>query len=358
MRTSIFCILAVFFLVGICDEAEAQLNRRSIKRNNKRMSSFKGRKQWFPEQNRYNMIGVTLGAMNYYGDLAPSSSMISTDLSLTRPAIGLVYSHRFGPRYALTGSFTYGAIRGSDQDSADPDDENAVFRYNRNLSFRNRIKELAIIASFDLWPNSATYISRVQWTPYAFAGLAVFHHNPQAKAPDFAVDGVTPLEKGGEWVDLQPLGTEGQHASLRESDVNYGAKPYKLIQLAIPFGVGARFRLNQLMDFSVEFGFRYLFTDYLDDVSKNYVDLGVFGDNELAKALSYRSNELPGIADQLVSLPSTVDGHDRVYNVLPGYGHEMVWNKRGGQDDRDIYTMTTFKLTYIYGKTYNRAKFR
>src|SRR5690606_15793477 len=358
MRTSIFCILTVFLLVGICEESEAQLNRRTIKRNNKRMSSFRGRKQWFPEQNKYNMMGVTLGAMNYYGDLAPSSSMFSRELSLTRASAGPVYSHRLGPRCALSGSFTYGTLRGSDQESADPKDENAVYRYNRNLSFRNRIKELAIIASFDLWENSATYISRVQWTPYAFAGLAVFHHNPQARAPQFEVDGVTPLPNAGEWVDLQPLGTEGQRSALRESDINYGAKPYKLIQLAIPFGVGARFRLNQLMDFSVEFGFRYLFTDYIDDVSKNYVDLGVFGDNELAKALSYRSNELPGIGDQLVAMPSTVEGHDREYNLLPGYGHEMVWNKRGGQNDRDIYTTTTLKLTYIYGKTYNRAKFR
>lgn len=348
-----FC---VFLLLGT--DAEAQLNRKAIKKNNKRMSSYRGHKRGFPKQNVYNSVGVTLNAFNYYGDLAPRSSLISTNLGLTRPAIGLVLSHRFGPRYSLTGGFTYGTILGSDSKSANRDNENDVSRYNRNLSFRNRIKELSVVASFDLWENVATYISRVKWTPYAFAGIAVFHHNPQAKAPMYQVDGITPLPEAGQWVDLQKLGTEGQRAELRETDANYGAKPYKLIQVAIPIGVGARFRINQLTDFSVEFGFRYLFTDYIDDVSKHYVDLGVFGNDELAKAMSYRTNEVEGVAGSLRSLPSTVEGHNRNYMLLPGYGTEGKWNVRGNKNDKDIFTVTTFKLTYIYGKTYNRAKFR
>ena len=73
---------------------------------------------------------------------------------------------------------------------------------------------------------------------------------------------------------------------------NHGIKSYKKFQVAIPFGIGARFRLNEMLDLSAELGFRYLFTDYIDDVSKNYVDLGVFGNDELAKAMSYRTNEV------------------------------------------------------------------
>ena len=349
--------LCFLLLLGVSD-ADAQMNRKTIKKNNKRMSSYQGRKRGFPKQNIYNTIGVTLNACNYYGDLAPRQSPISTNLGLTRPALGLAMSRRYGPRYSMTAAFTYGTILGSDFKSADPDDENSFYRYNRNLSFRNRIKELSIVASFDLWGNSATYISRVRWTPYVYGGLAVFHHNPQAKAPEFQLDGVTRLPEAGKWVDLQKLGTEGQRSDLRETDANYGAKPYKLIQVAIPIGVGARFRINQLTDFSVEFGFRYLFTDYIDDVSKQYVDLGVFGNNELARAMSYRTNEISSVADKLRPFPSTVEGHNQTYMLLPGYGSEGRWNVRGNKNDKDIYTVTTFKLTYIYGKTYNRAKFR
>jgi hypothetical protein len=356
MKKLLLLLLPFFVLLGSI-EAEAQMTRKAIKRNNKRLSSFRGRKQHFGKEKAYSMVGFSLNAMNYYGDLAPRPSRFSTDISLTRPAIGLVLSHRFGPRYSLTGTFTYGTLRGSDAESASKNDENGISRYQRNLSFRNRIKELSVVASMDLWENQSTYLSRVKWTPYAFAGLAIFHHNPQAKAPETDLDG-NPLKDGGEWVKLQKLGTEGQRADLREGDVNYGIKPYKLIQPAIPFGVGVRFRVNQIIDFSVEVGFRYLFTDYIDDVSKNYVDLGVFGDNELAKAMSYRSSELPGIEEKLVFEQSTVEGHNRGYYLLPGYGKEHPENIRGNRNDKDTYMVTTFKLTYIFGKTFHRAKFR
>jgi hypothetical protein len=355
----IFYLFLIFALMGSVYEADAQMNRKKIRQNNKRMSSFRGKKFGFGKDKAYSSIGFSLNTFNYYGDLSPKSGKLSTDLSFTRPGIGIHFSHRFGPRYQLNGAFTYGAIKGSDSKSADKTDTDSNFRYRRNLSFRNRIKELSVVASMDLFENMSTYISRARWTPYAFAGLAVFHHNPQAQVPDFHLDGVTRFSNAGDWINLRDLGTEGQYAKLEKSDKNSGIKPYKLIQVAIPFGVGARFRINQLLDFSVELGFRYSFTDYLDDVSKNYVDLGVF-DSELAKAMSYRGNELseaknnPGM---LVSYTSTRK-FGGTYDVLPGFGSEHRDNWRGNKSDKDTYMITTFKLTYIVGKSFHRAKFR
>jgi len=352
MRKLLLLALAVLFF-SLAPEAEAQMNRRSIKKNNKRISSYRGRKSWFGKEKIYNMVGLSVSALNYYGDLSPKTSRFSTDLSFTRPAIGLHFSHRFGPRYALTGTFLYGTLKGSDSESANQGDtENGVYRYQRNLSFRNRIKELSVVASFDLFQNSATYISRVNWTPYAFVGASMLLHNPQAQAPATDLHGV-PLDQAGEWVDLQELGTEGQRSQLQPGDANYGLSQYKKLQIAIPIGLGVRFRLNEILDFSFETGFRYLFTDYIDDVSRNYVDLGVFGTNELAKAMSYRSNEV-------VQNPTgTYDGRDGVtYNVVPGYGSEHPSNNRGDKGDRDIFMVTTLKVTYIIGKSFHRAKFR
>ena len=351
-----YCLLIAAFLCGYAFEGYGQLNRKAIKKNNRRIGSYRGQKSHFGKDKIYNAVGFSLNALNYYGDLAPKPSRFSTDISFTRPAIGLSFSHRFGPRYTLTGAFTYGTLTGSDTESADKfDSENGIFRYKRNLSFRNRIKELSIVASFDLFENMATYISRVKWTPYAFAGLAVFHHKPQAQAPDTDVNG-NPLAEAGEWVDLHALGTEGQNASLASTDANSGMKAYKLIQPAIPFGLGVRFRINEVMDLAGEVGFRYLFTDYIDDVSKNYVDLGYFGNNELAKAMSYRGNEITEFASMRESYVSSVDG--RTYSTLPGYGREHPENLRGNDGDRDIYMVTTIRLTYILGKTFHRAKFR
>ena len=291
---------------------------------------------------RYNSIGVSFDVLNYYGDLAPLPEKFSTDFSLTRPGVGIFFSRKYGSFYSLQASFVYGTIRGSDHESADKNDsQNGIFRYQRNLSFRNRIKELSVIGVFDLFKNQHTYIYRASWTPYAFFGVALFHNNPQGKVPMKDLNGNT-LARGGEWVDLQPLGTEGQHASLNNSDVNYKIKPYSRIQAAIPLGAGVRVRIKSNLDISGEFGFRYVFTDYLDDVSRNYVDLGAFGNNELAKAMSYRSNEIVTPDHNYVSAYD-----NQSYNVLSGYGHEHQSNVRGNKNDRDIYTVMTLKVGYI-----------
>jgi hypothetical protein len=235
MKRLLHLTLLIGILVAAGTEGQCQLNRRQVKKNNKKMGKFEGFRYSFKNK-AYSAVGISLNAFNYYGDLSPAPKKISTDLSLTRPAIGISFIHRFGPRYQLVGSFTYGGIRGSDIESADKGDtQNGVFRYNRNLSFRNRLKELSVVAHVDLCQNKATYISRLNWTPYLYAGVAVFHHNPQAQAPEFDAAG-NETGKKGEWVDLQPLGTEGQNAKLQKGDVNYGISPYKRIQIAIPLG--------------------------------------------------------------------------------------------------------------------------
>jgi hypothetical protein len=349
MRKITYLLIVAVMVMLAHQDAYSQMNRRQIKKNNKRIGSFRGKKSNFDKNKVYNAIGISLNAMNYYGDLSPTPKRISTDLSLTRPAIGISFTHRFGPRYQLVGSFTYGGIRGSDNESADPDDlDNGVFRYVRNLSFRNRIKELSAVAQVDLFENQSTYISRVPWTPFVYAGLAVFHHNPQAQVPKTDLLG-NPFSDAGEWVNLKPLETEGNS--------------YHLIQFAIPFGLGARFRVNEVIDISGEFGFRYTFTDYLDDVSGNYIDLTTL-DSEKAKALSYRSNELPKSGpnsryDEIVNNLYTGYGS---FNTVAGYGHvntNGLPNPRGGlSGDKDIYMVTTIRVTYILGKTFHRAKFR
>lgn len=363
MRKFYLAMTAVLMLFFV-GESSAQMNRKSIKKNNRRISTFRGKKFHFGKEKIYNAIGFTVSALNYYGDLAPRPSKFSTDISFTRPALGISFSHRFGPRYTLTAGFMYGTLKGSDAESANKADTgNGVYRYQRNLSFRNRIEELSVVATFDLFQNQATYISRVRWTPYISLGLAVFHHNPQALAPAKGLNG-QPLAEAGKWVNLRSLGTEGQYATLNSTDANAGIKPYKLIQLAIPMALGVRFRLNEVMDLAAEIGFRYTFTDYLDDVSKSYVDLGVFNGNELAKAMSYRSGELPQFAPSSGNPDlRTYQGRDgQSYTVVRGYGEEFNQggntNKRGNSKDRDIYMVTTFRLTYILGKTFHRAKFR
>lgn len=353
MRKLWLAIIGSFILLAGSEKALAQMNRKNIKKNNKRIASFKGKKSHFGKDKIYNAIGFSVNALNYYGDIAPRPQRVSTDISFTKPGLGVSFAHRFGPRYTLQAQFMYGVLKGSDAESADQADlDNGVFRYRRNLSFRNHIKEFSVVAILDLFKNQGNYISRAKWTPYGFVGIAGFLHNPRGLAPATGVNG-TPLPEAGTWVKLRPLGTEGQNSTLAPTDVNFGIKPYKLAQFAIPFGAGVRLRVNEVMDIWGDLGFRYTFTDYLDDVSQNYVDLGVLN-SELARAMSYRSSEIP-----LTSSTNTYQGRNGTsYTVVNGYGQEHPENLRGSKKDRDIYMVTSIRLTYILGATFHRAKFR
>ncbi len=351
MRKSVLVGALLAFLLVEASDVLAQFNTKGIKNENKRIAGYRGTKSKFGKGKIYNSIGISLNALNYYGDLAPSPSSFSTDLSFTKPGFGISYTHRFGPRYSLMAQFMFATIKGSDAESADKGDlSNGIYRYQRNLSFRNQIKELSVVAIFDLFENDQTYMSRVKWTPYAYLGIAAFMHNPQAIAPAKDLQG-NPLPEAGNYVDLEPLGTEGQHSNLASTDANYGIKPYSLLQVAIPFGLGARFRLNDVMDLSADVGFRYTFTDYLDDVSANYVDLTKLS-SPLAQAMSYRTNELAGYPTDPKA--SGIPG----VNVQAGYGSEHPDNKRGGKKDNDIYMVTSIRLTYIIKANYHLAKFR
>lgn len=349
------CIFWMFCFLGLTISGHAQFNRKAIKRNNKRIANYRGHKAHFGKEKIYSAIGFSVNATNYYGDLAPKPGIVSTDISFTRPGIGILFSHRFGPRYTLMGQFMYATLRGSDKTSADPNNAEYNGRYLRNLEFRNNVKELTVVAYFDLFENMATYISRVKWTPYAYAGIAGFISTPRGRAPETDLSG-NALSQGGQWVKLRPLGTEGQYSTLEPTDANYGIKPYSAFQFAVPIGIGARFRVNEVIDFWADIGYRYTFTDYLDDVSRNYVDLGVFGDNELARAMSYRTNELD--PSRLTNLVSYVGRDGKTYTVQGGYGSELQYNIRGSKNDKDIYLVTSLKITYILGATFHKAKFR
>lgn len=327
------------------------------------MSKFHGRKNAFTKQKQYDYIGVSVNLMNYLGDIVPKSSFGSTKLSFTRPGFSIVYGHRFGPRFSVQGSYSLGRLQSDDFKVADPAGQDSRFRYVRNASFRNDINEIAAVAIVDWFKNEGSYLNRVEFTPYAMLGVAVFHHNPKAKVPDTYTQTGQPLPEAGQWVALQPLGTEGQFADLQPTDANFGIKPYKLWQIAIPFGLGVRYNLAEALDISFDISARFLFTDYLDDVSRNYVDLGVLS-SDLARALSDRTLEttavMTGDTRDLSNFNTyTYVGRDgQTYTTVNGFGSEFRDNKRGGSNVNDLYFVTSFRITYILGASFRRAKFR
>ena len=205
------------------------------------------------------------GISNYQGDLQGKRFT----LSQSHPAIGLGVSYDLSNKFIIRTGFTYGKVEGNDKRNA-----GAKGIEFRNLNFKSNITELQMGLEYNLFDLSYRDIS-----PYAFAGVAVYHFNPYTS------------DVAGNKVFLKPLSTEGQ-GLLQYPD----RKPYKLTQFAIPFGGGLKFILSDNLQLGLEIGLRKLFTDYLDDVSTNYVDSATLfaAKGQQAADLAYRGDEVPG----------------------------------------------------------------
>lgn len=357
--------ILVLTLLTISFETQAQKRKYGMN-SSKKQSSYRGGKVQHGGIGikKYSTVGLSVNAMNYFGDITPKPSRFSTDLAFTKLGFGLTYTKVFHPQAAWRAAFNYGTISGDDF-SADNSAPPSQYLYLRNLHFRNSILEVSWGLEINLIPNSGGANNRFPLNPYIFLGLAAFKHNPQAKAPAFDLTG-SPLAEAGQWVDLQPLGTEGQNLA--------GGKPYSLIQVAIPIGLGIKVRLPDDWDLNFEVGFRQLFTDYIDDVGGPYPNLSEL-DSELARAMSERSGESTGILSEetrsyngsnVVASPwgfRDPDTGDLVsYNVGGNYGFDNIENQggvRGSSGQKDLYIITQLRLVYIFGHvSRKKAKFR
>ena len=351
-------ILIIFLCAFSLTEVEAQKKKGYLKKKNKSISKYKGGSIHFSKNKRYLSVGGGLNFNNYFGDLAPRSETMSTNFALTRPGFSLEAVYRYTPNFSFRGNIGWYRIQGDDF-SSDPNDENDRFRYGRNLQFRNDIFELSAQGIWDIFGNHGTFLNRVQFTPYVWAGVSVLYHEPKGKVPDTNRDGTTPMPEAGQWVKLRPLGTEGQFTTV------YDVAEYSSVQFSVPAGIGIRASLSKRLDFSFELGYKILFTDYIDDVSGMFIDLGAL-DNDLSKVMSDRSIEPVAVVsgearnfenlNQQISYVSQYDG--QTYETLAGYGHEHPDNIRGNSSDNDQIFVTSFKITYILTGSFQRAKFR
>jgi hypothetical protein len=298
--------------------------------------------QRYNKRNRYATVGVTLQAMNYWGDMAPRPTLGSFYVPLTRPKLGVNYTYKFAPRISGRAALAWGRISGDDSRAAGREGDN-VYRNVRNLSFRNDIKELSFVGILDLNENRRSYLRRPKYNAHVFAGVSVFHHNPKTYW-----DGGQGLEAG--WYSLQPLGTEGQNVAGQ----GYPS-PYRRIQIAIPFGFAFTYRLDRRWDLGAEIGIRKTFTDYLDDVSTNYAAKSdLMGQGGLASAL---------LSDRSASA-TPPPGYFLQTEVANGVTFQNVngWGRRGDQrgdpGDKDWFFTAGVQLSYILRPNIRSPKFR
>ena len=212
-------------------------------------------------------FGFGLGAGHYFGDL-------NTRAKLNRPklAAGIFFRKNFGNYIALrlAGNFTQLGY-------SDVYNDHNEFMKRRNLSFNSKVWELGLQGDFNFYrfmPGDPDF----SFTPYITLGVSAFSYDPYAYLR-------------GTKYPLRQQGTEGQNDSAS------GLKPYGTMALAIPFGVGLKYAINDRINIGFEIVHRFTNTDYLDDVSRTYPGLQAFGVDpitgqpEAAALLSDRSYE-------------------------------------------------------------------
>lgn len=266
-------------------------------------------------------VGISAGVMNSLTDLGGKKGIggkFVKDLNMGNNEfcgglyMGLLYKYLIGLRLEAT----VGKVSAYDSILKGVTDI-ARARYNRNLSFRSSITEINLMLEFHPFYAFIDFAAKdyapPRYSPYILAGIGYFSFNPQAKL-------------NNQWVDLQPLRTEGQgFTEYPES------KPYKLSAVSIPVGGGVKYELSSLVNVRAEFIYRATNSDYIDDVSRNYVDENLFP-KYLAGA----------------RLNNALQLHDRQRGeYLP---QSDPGKKRGNPKDKDNYFSFNVKIGIVLGK--------
>jgi hypothetical protein len=220
-------------------------------------------------------IGGFAGGSFYMGDINPNKPFLQTSI-----AYGLLGRYPLNSRWAVKVNLYKGILNGSDN----------VSKYNeeRSLEFTSSIWELGGVAEFNFLPYFTGSL-KCYFTPYIFGGVAALYHRPKLGN-----------------IDLRDYHTENT--------------TYSYSVLSIPFGIGVKYSFSKRIATSLEWGMRKTFTDYIDDISKDY----------------YIDPNSPTLnPDELESLPYS----DPNRNHLPGM-------QRGNSKTNDWYSFAGLTITY------------
>lgn len=260
--------------------------------------------------------GISLGLMKGVTDVgAKKGSVFSPstyDWKTVQPFAGIYVGMTYKYLYEARLEINLGHIEGNDANS------NSNFVRARNFHYKTSIVEGSLLAAIYplMFLNSDNLPA---FSPYVMAGIGVFSFYPTGYY-------------NGNWYKLRRLHTEGQTSPEFPE-----RKEYNLKSICFPMGLGLRYEINHKFNLRVEGIFRNTLSDYLDDVSKTYVDPEIIkrnspeGEREEAAALSQMYKEL---------FPNA----------------NFIGRNRGNANTTDKYFTITFKLGYVLGRTRIKQK--
>lgn len=175
-------------------------------------------------------IGVFAGGSNYIGDVGREYFIYPNNFMG-----GVLYKRNLNPRIALRGNLTYAKISDNDNSSRN------LGRFNRDISFTNSVKELAVGLEFNFFEYNLDNFQMTH-SPYILFQVGAANYN-------IVKDEFSPQ--------------------------NYEYK--NKTSFTLPFGVGYKFKMSGDFAASVEVRAQYLWQDDLD-YNHDEIDSLSFGD--------------------------------------------------------------------------------
>ncbi|HUX83855.1 MAG TPA: DUF6089 family protein [Chitinophagaceae bacterium] len=242
-------------------------------------------------------LGVSGGSAEYFGDLNTSSSFKGL-----MPAVGVFYRYFFNQYVGLRLGVHFAQVGYSDALNTNP------YEQRRNLSFNSNILEIAMQGDFNFFRFEPG--TKYRFTPFITFGVGAFTFNPYA------------YYQGNKYY-LQPLNTEGEGSTLYPN-----RKPYSLVALCFPIGAGFKYNINKQFNVSLEASNRLTTTDYLDDVSKTYVEpVALPGGQGTHTNISYILQDRSGATGAPIGVPG---------------------RQRGNSQNKDQYIIIEISLSYLF----------
>ena len=247
-------------------------------------------------------IGIIGVATGYMGDLNTTDPFYFKNMGG-----GLFVKYNLDPTWGVKLSVNQLGISGKDLDF---DNSNQQIR---NLRFKNQLSEISFTVEYNFW---TYYNSRhtSNFSPYILAGLGIMNHDPYVYYDENKIK-------------LRPLKLEYDEAT--------NAGLYSNWNMSIPVGLGFRYRLNSAWSIGIEASYRVAFTDYIDNVSKNYTT---------ATAVN---NTLPHVTVGREDNRRPFDSNDWRYLADPSNNLTInAGTARGDGKNRDGYMTAGVTLTY------------
>lgn len=257
------------------------------------------------------MLSFGIGASTYHGDL---NDFFFDQLGGTLGSnFGLGIRRKLGSALSLRLDMNYYSVHGSDARSGTVNGKNSNqrqgnrsgqddTRFIRNLSFSASNLEVSLQAVVNIIPVKRSFRNRPLLNLYLFGGIGFTTNNPKADHPTAGR------------INLRDLNTEA-----------LPGKGYSGMLLVIPTGIGVKLKATRYIDLIAEGGWRWLFSDYLDDVST-----------------VYPSQQALAEADRVGSVENALILYDR--SEEGGYPERQAGNTRGNPEHNDVYYILQLRL--------------